>query len=143
MTLKFEADELLRATKKALAETEAKLKFAQARIVRRDAEDAITRSGASASAVLAHNMAAVGRVAANGIDVEYDCGGRWLDRDGYIAALKRDSETSRFFAGALPKKSPSSLEPNPFSRSSWNLTEQMREIRSNPDRAAQLRREAD
>ncbi len=143
MSLSIGADELLRATKKALADSEAKLKQAHSKIVRQDAEDAITRSGASSSRLLADNMAAVGRVAENGRDVEYDCGGRWLDRDAYVSELKRDAETARFFAGAITKKSPTSLGPNPFSRSTWNLTQQMRLIRENADEAARLRREAD
>lgn len=143
MALSSEADELLRATKKALAETEAKLKIAQAKIVRQDAEDAIARSGASSTHLLALNMAAVGRVAANGHGVEYDRGGRWLDRDAYIAELKRDPETARFFVGAVPKTPSFAASDNPFSRKTFNLTRQMALIRSNPDLAAQLRSEAD
>ena len=143
MSLSSGADELLRATKKALAEAEAKLQIAHAMIVRQDAEDAIARSGASSPSVLAYNMAAVGRIASNGRDVEYDRAGLWLDRDAFVAELKRDPETSRFFAGAIPETSPAPMRANPFSRATFNLTQQMKIIRENPDLAARLRREAE
>ncbi|MFA5958765.1 hypothetical protein [Hyphomicrobium sp.] len=143
MSLSIGTDELLRATKKALADSEVKLKQAHSKIVRQDAEDAITRSGASSSRLLADNMAAVGRVAENGRDVEYDVNGRWVDRDTYVSDLRRSEDTSKFFADAVAKKSPVVLRDNPFSRASFNLTKQMQLIREDPDLAARLRREAD
>lgn len=143
MPLNVEAEKLLRATRKTLAQAEADLKIARLEIVRRDADDAIGRSGASCAALLADAMAAAGRISENGRDAEYHRGGRWLDRNAYVAELKRDPETARFFAGAVPKAAPLSTTANPFSRKTFNLTTQMRLIREDPDRAAELRREAD
>lgn len=143
MSLNKEADELLRATKQQLAATETKLKLAHTKIVRQDAEDAITRSGASSPGILAHNMSAAGRVSEDGRSVEYNLDGRWVSRETYLSALRHDANTSKFFAGTTPKKTTQLSETNPFSKRHWNLTEQMRIIRGDPDRAAALRREAE
>lgn len=142
MTISREVDEKVRALQRALADKEAALRTFQREIIRRDAEEAITRSGASAPAALAFNMGAAGRIAGNGRDIEYFHGGRWLNSDAYVTALKHDPETARFFVGAVPRKPSPSLQPNPFARATWNLTEQMRLIRTDPDRAAMLRRES-
>lgn len=78
---------------------------------------------------------------------------KYLDQDGseadlttYLAGLYQDEETKRFFASsgkpiALPQGA-SLLTQNPFSKRSWNVTQQMLLYRDDPRYAEQLERHA-
>lgn len=78
---------------------------------------------------------------------------KYLDQEGspadlttYLAGLYQQAETKRFFASsgrpiALPQGA-SLLTQNPFSKRSWNLTQQMLLYRDDPRYAEQLEHHA-
>jgi len=119
----------------------------EAAYVKAEAELAV-RDASGSPFLLVPHLAAVGRARLNRNDkfvVEYQRGSAWLSADEFIEHLKADETLRKAFA--KPTTDPNSSLPkvrNPYKKGpAFNLTEQMRLQRENPNLAASLKAAAE
>lgn len=107
----------------------------------------LTQEGEDALAAHLADRLVVNRAMGKGHEVKYlDEAGSKADLTTYLAGLYRQPETKRFFTSTggpirLPHGA-SLLALNPFSKRTWNVTQQMLLQRDEPEYAVQLERHA-
>jgi hypothetical protein len=127
-------------TERTLNLTRRELQRFSDEVARRDAYACAEASGANPILAVPIMMADA-RTLSTGraIEVEYRSGSDWLSGTEYLQKLRADPDFRRMFADeAKPKAPPSSALRNPWLKSDFNLTEQMRIRKSDPDLAARL-----
>lgn len=108
---------------------------------------ALTLEGEDALVEHLNDRLVLNRRLGGGHEMKYlDQNGLEADLTTYLAGLYQHEETKRFFASsgkpiALPQGA-SLLTQNPFSKRSWNVTQQMLLYRDDPQYAEQLERHA-